>query len=800
MKVLVNVRYPRWIRRLGGFLLLLLLISIASGGFIFYKLAASRPTLDGTFHLAGLGAPVKVASDSLMVPAIEAHSRVDAFRVLGFISARDRLFQMDLMRRKSAGRLAEVLGAGALALDRQQRYLGFERAARRILAQLPKDQMRLLRAYAEGVNSFIEQADTLPFEFLLLGYRPEPWRMEDSFLVALGMFQTLNWHGHSERMLTVMRETLPAEVVAFLTPATDQYEQTLLGGAVSHNPAQPIPSEALAALLHANNTKDLTGLVQEAVSIGSNNWAVNRSKTSDGRAIMANDMHLGLAVPNIWYRAVLRYGGMELNGITLSGVPLLVAGSNGHVAWGYTNVSADVIDLVRLELNPHNPDEYRTPDGWRSFAKVRETIRVKGREPEVVEVKYTLWGPLSPKDLLGQPVAVRWTALDPEAVNLKLLEMDRAFTLESAIRIMNRAGIPANNVILADDRGRIAWTYAGKYPLRSGFDGSISLSWADGRIGWQGYIAPDELPRVIDPPAGFLATANDRTLGAEYPYVIGHNYEHSYRAYRIGEMLEQKDQLTEQNLFAMQLDTVTHFYEFYRTLALSVLDEEAIKDKPLLMEARDSLKSWNGRADIDSQGIGLLRLFHLNLAEAVFSPFLAGCKEKDGDFHYSWHKMDAPLRRLLQEKIPQTLPDQQHFADWHEFIRAVLEESAQELKQSYFLKSLKALDWGRINQISIAHPFSRVVPALASYLDMPKQALAGCKFCVRAIGQTYGASERLVVSPGHPQDGILHMPGGQSGHPLSPHYRDQHPYWVQGLPLEFAPGPTEHTLNFEPRS
>ncbi|MFZ2168837.1 MAG: penicillin acylase family protein, partial [Methylococcaceae bacterium] len=342
--------------------ILLLTLSLIVAAGLFYFLYTSLALEDGEVLLSDLKNPVSVHSDSLSIPSINAASRNDAYRVLGFLHARDRLFQMELMRRKSAGRLAEIFGSKAVNLDKNQRDYQFEQAAVNIVSALPANQKHVLDAYVAGVNAFIDQTNMLPPEFIALKFRPEPWRSEDSILVALGMFQTLNGQEQDERMVTVMEKALPKELVAFLTPDTDVYATVLLGGSDSHRPAQPIPVSAFAAL-DAQPLKLAKNSVDVDSSIaGSNNWVVAGKKTLDGRAIIANDMHLSLNAPNIWYRAELRYAGYYLNGITLPGVPVPIVGGNNNVAWGFTNVTADLLDLITLDINPDNSQEYLTPN------------------------------------------------------------------------------------------------------------------------------------------------------------------------------------------------------------------------------------------------------------------------------------------------------------------------------------------------------------------------------------------------------------------------------------------------------
>ncbi len=770
------------------------------GGFWF--LYQAMPQLDGTVKLDRLTAEVRVQTDAHGIPVIDAANRADAVRALGYVTARDRLFQMELMRRKSAGRLAEIFGDMALDSDIKARTYGFHREATAIQAKLPPDHRHYLQSYADGVNSYMAEAGKLPFEFKVLAYQPEPWTPEDSLLVVLGMCETLTAGSErGERMLSVMEKTLPDAVVRFLTPDTDAYTEQLQKQAESLRPAQAIPVEALAsALTHPPTNKSaLAETVQQSdFMAGSNAWAVSAKLTKDGRAILANDMHLGLSVPNVWYRIELNYGDTHAAGLTLPGTPLLIAGSNQHIAWGETNLSGDFLDLVRLDINPANPDQYRVGDQWQRFDEYPETILVKGGAAKQITVKQTRWGPVAIQPLPEQPVAIHWVTLDADAVNLNLFDLEQGKTLEQAVKIVNSTGGPQLNVLLADDQGRIAWTLMGKIPKRFGNDGLASRSWADGSVGWDGYVEPENLPRIIDPPEGMLASANDRRLGKNYPYVIGHQFGNGYRAYRITRQLAQMPKMSEQAVFDLQLDTESEFYAFYQQLALNSLTNQAIAQQPNLAEARDYLSAWDGRADVDSLGFALLVEFRKQLIESVFTPFLSASRQADKDFNYAWTYIDTPLQALLNEKPPQTLPDAAHYRNWDDFILGQLKLSIQQIQARQPEVALMALNWGKLNKVKHTHPFSKAMPILSGLLDMPGEALPGCAFCVRAAGPSFGASERLVVAPGHFEDAILHLPGGQSGHPLSPYYRDQQNYWLKGLPMALTAGKSEHLLLLQP--
>lgn len=528
---------------------------------------------------------------------------------------------------------------------------------------------------------------------------------------------------------------------------------------------------------HALNTR----VDAENVIAGSNNWVVAGSKTFDGRAIIANDMHLGLNIPNVWYPAALSYGAQHVHGVTLPGVPGVIVGGNSEVAWGFTNVTADLLDLIRLEIHPDQPNLYRTSQGWQAFTQHTEIIKVKDAPDVEVSLQDTIWGPVSDQPLLGQAVAIKWTALERHGVDLGLLEMDQANNTQQAMTLINQAAGPPQNVVFADKAGHIGWTYMGRFPNRVGFDGLVSRSWAAGDIAWQGFIGAAALPRLLDPAAGFIVTANNRTLGSEYPYVIGHNWALGYRAFRITELLRDRQGLSEQDLLNIQLDTRSGVLDFYQQLALTELQNLGSKDS-VLNEVEVALKAWDGHMQTDSVGAALLNQFRMRLANEVFAKVVAACRVYDADFRYAWREMETPLRILLTER-PIGLLSQHYRDDWQQMILETLRETAAELQQQFPGVPLSRLSWGQTHSIRIQHPFSKVASFLGDALDMPTFASDGCgSFCVKILDLAHGASERLVLSPAHPEAAIFHMPGGQSGHPLSKHYADQQLLWQNGLP------------------
>ncbi len=751
----------------------------------------------GEYRLPNLSSQVTVAFDEKGIPTISAKSREDAFRALGFVTARDRLFQMDLLRRHMAGRLAEVMGSALKEPDRRHRVMGFEQVAGAIVQRLPQDQKRVLEAYVEGVNQAMDSLVVLPPEFLLLGYRPSAWRPEDSLLVVLGMEEDLGWTGDAEFRASIMEAALPKSVMKFFMPPIDHYTDRLLNGKASAMPLPSIPENELSALLDNNGgSEHYVSLVADAPPPkGSNGWVVGPSKTWDGRAILANDMHLSLRVPNIWYRAELRYGDIRLTGLTLPGVPLVIVGSNGRAAWGFTNIEGDFMDIVSLELDSDNRERYRTPKGFVRFNEREETVQVKGEADFTFKVQTTEWGPVLPESLLSKPVAVHWAALDPDATDLHLLNLDAVNDVQEAQTVFNRAGGPPLNALAADKQGNIGWTYSGKIPRRFGLNGSVSRSWADGSRGWNGYISPKELPHLLNPPSGFIVNANQRMLGDGYPYVIGHYFDQGYRAYRIAERLSDAKNLTERDMFALQLDTRVEFYRFYQRLALSLLHES---NDEVQVKLKQNLTNWDGFAERDSVGFAVLVEFRKLLLDAVIAPFMAKCRAYDPEFQFDSAMIDEPLQQLLEAKLPTLLPDKIHYRDWDSFLHGLLIRAERNVLERISADFPENSAWGTVNQVTIEHPFSASLPLLKNWLNMPKVAVSGCVQCVRMNESGYGASERLVVSPGHEGNGLLHMPGGQSGHPLSPYYGDQQQAWVEGTALPLESGTSVHRLELVP--
>ncbi|BBU62175.1 peptidase [Methylosinus sp. C49] len=757
----------------------------------------------GLRFVPGLHGAVEVAFDAIGEPHIKARDREDAYAALGYATARDRLFQMDLLRRKTGGRLAELFGQALVKDDSWSRAMGFERLAGEILRQLPPGQQAALTSYAAGVNQAMKDAPVWPWEFVVLGYAPEPWRREDSILVALGLAD-LSYSVDQERTASVMRAALPPAVVEFLTPESDCYNESLAPRAPDRCLSDALPPRELELLLHGRERteRDAALIGGTRAPRGSNGWVVAPGRTRDGRAILANDMHLALGLPNIWYRADLSYGPLRVEGLTLPGLPLVIAGTNGRVAWGLTSVEGDFADLVRLRLEGVDASTYRAPDGARDFSSRIERIGVRGASDVELRVEDTIWGPVLPDPLLGGKVALRWTMLEASSTNLGLIDMDGVSNVKEALPVLRSAGVPPLNGLLADSSGSIAWTFMGKMPKRKGFDGLFAEYWDDGQIGWDGHYTPRELPTIIDPASGFIVNANQRMLSsADFAPGIGHDYSGGYRAWRISQRLREAKQVDEKDMAELQLDTVTDVYGYYRIVALRALKEQSRDRGEELADLIRVLEDWDGRAEARSLGLPVLVEFRKALIESLLSPLLARCRKLEPGFVYDWSNVDEPVRTILESRQADLWPA---FAngDKNAFLRSLLTKTAERLRQRHEGRSLSDIRWGDANRVEMAHPLAAASPILASLLNMSHAKLAGCAQCVRYYfaenGKSSGANARMVISPGRETDGLMQMAAGQSGQLLSDHYDDQQSDWVAGHSSPFRRTDTIASISLRP--
>lgn len=792
-----------------------LLVAAAAGGWWFHAhLRASLPQLDGTRVVPGLTAPVSADRDALGIPTVRGATREDVARATGFLHAQERFFQMDLSRRRAAGELAALVGARAVPLDRATRIHRFRRLAERAVAALPERDRRVLEAYVTGVNSGIQALSAAPFEYLLLRQTPQWWQPADSMLVAYSMFLTLqDGDGAYESMLGTLHDVLPPAMAAFLAPRGTEWDTPIEGEAFA---VPPIPGPETYNL-RARRAGKPTGMIPGPVplvrldeldgrsapgdtALGSNNWAVAGSHTADGAAWLANDMHLQVRVPNTWYRAQFEWGSgaawSRVSGVTLPGVPGVIAGSNGHVAWGFTNTYADWSDIVLIEVDPQDASRYRTPEGWRPFEVFEEEIAVAGEASVRQRVTWTIWGPLLEPDYRGRARAIRWVAHDVAGVVWTVTPVESARTLDEALDAANGVGAPGQNIVAVDRTGRIGWSIYGAVPRRRGTDGQLPSSWADGSRAWEGWLGAGEYPRVVDPPAGRLWTANARVVGGAALARLGDGgYEIGSRARAIRDRLSAIDRVTPADMLRIQLDTRADFLARWRDTVLRTLTAEAMRSHPSRARYREIVAGgWTADVRPDSVAYRLVRLFREEVSDRVMAFLLAECYEADSSFNYRFERRrEGPIWKVVTER-PAHLLDPK-YASWDALL---LEAVDAAIAATQAQGDLSAVPWSAYNVTRYRHPLSAAVPLAGRWLDMPAAALPGDLYTPRVHWGAAAASVRMVVSPGREQEGIIQTPAGQSGHPLSPFFANSHPAWVAGTAAPFLPGATVHTLRLVP--
>ena len=792
-------------------LLVVVVVLVAALATGWYLLAGSRARLDGELQVTGLAAPVKVTRDAHGSVTIEARSRADATFALGFVHAQERWFEMDLMRRAAAGELAALVGKAALDSDLDLRRHRLRAVAQAAYAAMTPAQKQVLDRYRDGVNAGLAALREKPWEYFLLGSDPQPWRSEDALLVIGAMYLDLNGHGHNTRELDIarMRAVLPAPLVDFLLAPDPDWEAPLTG-ALSRPPL--VPGAAVFDLREgaapAASTASIAAALAPALQDrhpGSNSFAVEGALTDSGAAMLANDMHLGLRVPDIWFRARLRYpdatapgGTRDAVGVTLPGTPALVVGSNGQIAWGFTNSYGDWLDWVRVTRDPADPSRYKVPGGWATIEHHAERIQVKDAPDRVLDVADTRWGPILARDTDGTPLALAWIAHRPHAYNLGLMQLERAPSVAAALALAPTMGMPPQNLLVADREGHIGWTIAGNaIPLRP-LDSEPQRpgDWSQPDTGWQGWAAAAQYPRVADPAGGRLWTANNRTIDGPALDLLGNGgHDLGARAQQIRDDLRMHSAFTTGDLLDIQLDDRAIFLTPWQRLLQDTL---AGTHDAALEPLRELTANWRKRASPDSVDYRLVRAFRGEVHRLALAPFVARVKARYPDF--AWPSgsgnAEAAVWSLLRDQ-PAWLLDPR-YGNW----KALLLDAAREVATRLGAQpgGLAARTWGEVNAAGIRHALSPALPAfLARFLDMPDAPLPGDANMPRVAAPGFGASERLAVSPGHEAQGILEMPGGQSDNPLSPYYGAGHAEWVDGRPTPLLPGPAKWTLTLRPK-
>lgn len=780
--------------------LLLLIVLIVAGGWLFAR--TSLPQTRGTIQLDGLDGPVEIVRDAAGIPHIFATTDPDALFALGYVHAQDRMWQMEMSRRAGAGRLSEILGEAALPADKFLRTLGPYRAAEAAWPALEPRTQALLEAYVAGVNSWLEQGNTLPLEFWILGFEPEAWTVADSLVWAKMMAWDMGGDYDTELMRARLAQQIGPERTAQLLPLYPAEGINIMADAL-------LPAAGLDALLSMDDLM-LQSLPFGGGHTGSNNWVISGEHTESGLPLLANDPHLGLPIPSTWYLAEIQGDRLHVSGATLPSLPFVVIGHNERVAWGITNVNSDVQDLYIERINPDNPNQYEVEGEWVDMQIIEEVIEVDGEEePLRWAARSTRHGPLiGDASEIPMPVALRWTALDAGDKTVDAFaRVNYAANWEEFRQAMVDYVAPSQNFVYADIEGNIGYIVPGRIPIRTQGDGMFPVPGAASEYEWAGWIPFDELPQMFNPPNGYIVTANNRIIGDDYPYMISNEWHPPYRAQRITDMLEEHlnsgTKLTVAQMAAMQGDQLSLQAVELLPLLLSVEPEDERHEQALAY-----LRGWDGVSGVDSIASTIYHLWFVHLGFVIFED------ELDADLYTMVSQRSHPL--FLME----VMSDPQRYFGWcdnvlsapiescEEIALVALENALEELSERYG-NNMERWPWGRIHQAHYTHsPFSEVAQ-LRPFFDR-QIGNGGDAYTVNAapikLAKPYElsltASYRQIIDLAAFNRSLFSITTGQSGNLLSRHYDDLvEPHRnVEYLPMTFGRENVEGTvLRLEPR-
>jgi penicillin amidase len=802
-------------------LLILVLLILGAVAYAYFIARSALPQLDGRLQVKGLSAPVKVTRDGHGVPAIEAATLEDLFFAQGYVTAQDRLWQMDVMRRFAGGELSEILGEDTLKIDREQRILGLRAAAGKSLQMASPRDRSYFDAYARGVNAFIEShAHRLSLEFRILKYRPKPWQAEDSIVIANQMVKDLNYYSLPDALA---REKILAKLGPELTsdlyvnrswhdrPPTvmreDINDQEKQGDSDDEDDDDDSPDNSLTQRRGA--TEIWAQHAPEAVN-GSNDWVVSGAHTVTGKALLSNDMHLGHQMPNLWYEAHLKLadqsgnqsGNLDVAGVTLPGMPYVIVGHNQRIAWGFTNVGPTVADAFIENINAQGA--YQTPQGWRQPEHREEVIHIKGQPDVTVDVQITRHGPIISELIPGETrqIALRWTLYD--GLHMPFFDVDSAQNWEDFRKAFSQLDAPGQNVVYADVDGNIGYQTTGRVPIRASGDGGVPVNGADDAHEWTGYIPFDKLPNIYNPASGVIATANGRITPEGYPYSISAEWEAPWRTARIYHVLESGGKFSPADMLALENDVHSENDLFAAERFVYAVDHAA-KPSARAKQAADLMRNWDGRMGASSTAATIAVRSARELTRLLLEPRL-GPVPKDSKQEttlswktYNWEMRTVWLQNVMLHQPKRWLPEK--YPNYDELLTAAVEAAVNSEDAP---KDLAAWHWGTVNAIDIEHPVLGKIPLLGRWTAPGVQQQSGSGYTVRAVTRHHGPSERFTANLADLDQSTLNTVTGQGGNFLSPYYMDQWKAWYEGFTftLPFTPQAVEasksHRLILEP--
>ncbi len=789
-----------------GSLILLASLALLLG---WWTVRRALPQVDGAVAFPGLKAEVRVERDEWGVPTITAASMDDLLMAQGYVTAQDRLWQIDLTRKLAAGELAEIFGRAALDSDVENRTYGFRQAAEASLKVMDAETKGYLEAYARGVNRYIEDyRGRLPMEFRVLDYAPRPWAAVDALLVHAYMYDVLSTTWRWELGRARVEAKVGPERAQELYPVDSPLDHIIVGAeanpakeaqpgkrATAQPPTHVPPPPPLPAEFFAEWRRDV-----EAV-LGSNNWVVSGSRTYSGKPMLANDTHLPLRVPDTWYMVHLKAPGYHAKGFALPGTPLIVIGHNERIAWGFTNNGADVQDLYAEQFNPTNPNEYSVGGQWRAAELRREQIKIKGESDVPHQVMVTRHGPIVKRDG-NSGYALRWTALEPGGLGAGYALLGRAQNWDEFLSILGSVSGPAQNAVYADVDGNIGFVVAARVPVRKSGTGAIPMPGDTDDHEWTGYIPFDQLPKALNPPEGIIGTANARVVGSDYkPYLTDRWYS-PYRTEQIYRLLEARTGLRPRDCIEIQADTHSLPHQFLAQELFKAFQKHPSKDERVKMLI-GFVPQWDGKADAASRLVGLLEYTRRQLREMILRPVL-GEEER----HYEWSRSQIFFDNVLRDRPAHWLPKE--FPDYDALLVTAAERAAERLERDARASGIvnpekpEQWRWGNYIKLRILHPLAQS-GFLSRHLSITNVNQSGTGYSIKQTGRSIGPAMRFVADLAGWDNSLMNITMGQSGHYLSGHYRDQFDawYWGRGVPSAFSDAAVQsgvkHRLTLKPQ-
>jgi len=814
--VLIEPRPRTRLFRILAWAAAILLIGVAVAlAWLYSATRAALPQLDGNLSLPGLTATVTVMRDDLGVPTIEAANLDDLFFAQGYLTAADRLFQMDAMRRYAAGELAEVVGPSALKHDRQQRILGIRIAARKTISTISSADLQRFADYARGVNAYIDShRQHLPIEFRILGYSPKPWTPQDSSLIGAYMVQDLTTTPEQalvrEKILAKLGPELTADL--FVNSSWRDRRPTIERPRLDQENAQPDdqddedndngPDSSVAQLnLQAANSipqgilaalqpPDAASVFRHAGAdffahrppvLGSNNWVVSGAHTVSGKPLLSNDMHLGHQMPNLWFQAHLRCADpacadYNVAGVTLPGYPYVIVGHNAHVAWGFTNLGPTIEDVYVETFNADG--QYLTPQGWKIPDHRTETIKVKGGADVSLDIAVTRHGPIVTGLLPGETrqLALRWTLYD--GARVPFFNVDSAQNWQQFVQAFSEFDAPGQNVVYADVDGNIGYHATGKIPIRASGDGSLPEDGSNDEHEWTGYIPYDKLPSIFNPGSGIIATANSRITPDKYPYSISTQWEAPWRSARIYRILESGKKFAAADMLSLQADIYSDLDRIFAEKFVYAIDHSQ-KASVRAKSAADILRQWDGRMTADSAAPTIASQSRRELERLILEPKLGPAPENQEHEEavlnwksYHWMMSSVWIEYVVQHQPKRWLPDA--YPNYEELLTAAVEAAVTGKDAPENLNTWK---WGEVNAVDIQNPVLGEVPALSHWAGPGRHEQSGSHFTVKAVTTKEGPSERMTVDLSDLDHSTLNLVTGEAGNFISPYYMDQWDAW-----------------------